>query len=103
MKNRAMTPSKLARGSSPHNIWIDRTERYPLRLDVLVERPDASKQPAVLTNLSLEGCCVTGPFRVGERVSLTIPGMGPRSALVCWATYGRAGVGFIRERMEPLS
>ena len=50
---------------------------------------------ADVTDLSLDGCCLTGRFKIGEIVELKIPRIGLHSAQVRWSFLGRAGVRFI--------
>ena len=80
------------------DVSTDRAQRFRLRLDVSVARRGTGVRPAVLTNLSLDGCCVTGPFCVGERVRIRVPGMGALDAQIRWATHDRAGARFVDER-----
>ena len=49
-----------------------------------------------VSDLSLDGCCLTGCFLVGERIEVTIPRIGRHSAEIRWALVGRAGARFIR-------
>ena len=49
-----------------------------------------------VTDLSLDGCCLTGRFKIGETIKVKIPRIGLHSAEVRWSFLGRTGVRFIR-------
>lgn len=49
-----------------------------------------------VTDLSLDGCCLTGRFRIGELLQVKIPRIGLHSGEVRWSFLGRTGVRFIR-------
>ena len=74
--------------------WPERRRRHAVRLDAQVTREDGSGSDAVVTDLSLDGCCLIGSFRIGERLVVTVPKIGPLKGQVRWAFLGRAGVRF---------
>ena len=49
-----------------------------------------------VTDLSLDGCCLTGRFKIGELLQVKIPRIGLHSGEVRWSFLGRTGVRFIR-------
>ena len=68
-----------------------RRARHPVRLDAVAIRADGSRTRAIVTDLSFDGCCMIGRFRVGERLTMTISGIGNVLADVRWAAMSRAG------------
>jgi hypothetical protein len=78
------------------NDWPERLPRQRVRLVARVEREHGPAQEAELTDLSLEGCCLTGWFLIGERVTVDFPPVGKLRGQVRWAVLGRAGVRFER-------
>jgi Flp pilus assembly pilin Flp len=48
-----------------------------------------------VTDLSLDGCCLSGRFKIGEVLQVKIPRIGAHSAEVRWSFLGRTGVRFI--------
>ena len=73
----------------------ERRQRHAVRLDVTVARADGDPAAATLTDLSLDGCCLSGHYRIGERLTVKIPRIGALTAHVRWAFMGRAGVRFV--------
>ena len=73
----------------------ERGRRHKVRLDAAATRGNGSEVKAIVTDLSLDGCCLIGPFKAGERVSLKIPNIGSLAAEVRWAFMGRAGARFM--------
>lgn len=65
----------------------------------IASRFDGSKVPVRVMNISYEGCQLeTEKFLlVGERVKLSLPGLGEIPAEVRWAIKGRAGARFVIE------
>ena len=53
-----------------------------------------------VTDLSLDGCCLTGRFPIGAILELKIPRVGVHSADVRWSFLGRTGVRFIRSGLR---
>jgi hypothetical protein len=68
-------------------------------VDAVVHRTDGTKSPARLTNFSDDGCRIEADaeFRIGERLQIAIPRMGPVKAQVRWAAIGSAGARFVVE------
>jgi hypothetical protein len=66
-----------------------------VRLEAAVTRDGGEAFTSSLTDLSLEGCCLSGCFRIGERIQLKVPRIGMLSAEIRWAFMGRAGARFI--------
>ena len=46
---------------------------------------------ADVTDLSLDGCCLTGRFKIGEHLQVKIPRIGVHSVEVRWSFLGRTG------------
>ena len=80
----------------------ERGLRHSVRLDASVVRGSGAEVPAVVTDLSLDGCCLIGPFQIGERVTVKIPKVGSLAAEVRWAFMGRAGARFVTETKRKL-
>ena len=49
-----------------------------------------------VTDLSLDGCCLSGRFKIGEALQVKIARVGLHSAEVRWSFLGRTGVRFIQ-------
>ena len=73
----------------------ERRQRHAVRLDVSVTRAGGAPTAALLTDLSLDGCCLSGHYRIGEELAVRIPRIGDFVAHVRWAFMGRAGVRFV--------
>lgn len=78
--------------------WPERRRRHAVRLDAVVTRLDGTELTAIVTDLSLDGCCLTGSFRIGERVRVKVPRIGTMTGEVRWAFLGRAGLRFLTAR-----
>jgi hypothetical protein len=76
--------------------WPERRQRHAVRLEATVTRDDGSLVTSDVTDLSLDGCRLSGNFHIGELLQLKIPRIGSHTAEVRWAYLGRAGVRFIR-------
>jgi len=52
--------------------------------------------PVQIVNISPYGCMLRGPqpVRIGERVTVDIPGVGERRGLVIWTLGERSGIEF---------
>ena len=74
--------------------WPERRQRHAVRLDATVMRGDGTEVPAVVTDLSLDGCCLSGSFRIGEELTVKLPRIGKLPGIVRWSFLGRAGVRF---------
>ena len=75
----------------------ERGLRHSVRLDASVTRGSGTEVPAIVTDLSLDGCCLIGRFQIGERVTVKIPKVGSLAAEVRWAFMGRAGARFVTD------
>ena len=77
--------------------WVGRQDRFPVEVDAVVHREDGAEVPVKLTNMSDEGCRLESAehFRIGERLSIAIPGTGRVKAQVRWALPDSAGAKFI--------
>ena len=73
----------------------ERGLRHSVRLDASVTRANSAEVAAVVTDLSLDGCCLLGQFQIGERLTVKIPKVGSLAAEVRWAFMGRAGARFV--------
>ena len=76
--------------------------RHSVRLDATVKRGNGADVAVVVTDLSLDGCCLIGQFQINERVTVKIPKVGSLSGEVRWAFMGRAGVRFLSETKRKL-
>jgi Flp pilus assembly pilin Flp len=76
---------------------LQRELRHEVRLDASALRGGGAATKAIVANLSLNGCCLIGPFRPGERVIVKIPRIGSFTADIRWTFMGRAGARFITE------
>ena len=75
--------------------WPNRRQRHAVRLEAAVTRDGGESVTSSVTDLSLEGCCLSGAFRIGEQIQLKIPRIGMLSAEIRWAFMDRAGARFI--------
>jgi Flp pilus assembly pilin Flp len=80
----------------------DRGLRHSVRLDASVTRGDGAETAAVVTDLSLDGCCLIGRFQIGEQVTVKIPKVGSLAAEVRWAFMGRAGARFVSDTKRKI-
>ena len=76
--------------------WPERRQRHAVRLEASVTTSGGATVTSDVTDLSLDGCCLSGNFKLGERLQLKIPRIGEHMAEVRWSFRGRAGVRFIR-------
>lgn len=74
--------------------WPDRRQRHVVRLEARITHADGREVGTVVTDLSLDGCSVTGSFEIGERVTMSLPKIGNFRGTVRWAIGVRAGVRF---------
>ena len=75
--------------------WPERRQRHAVRLEASVTKTGGGTVASNVTDLSLDGCCLGGNFKIGELLQLKIPRIGVHSAEVRWAYMGRAGVRFV--------
>ena len=83
-----------------HAAWLSRGRRHAVELDATVAR-DGIAESSRVTDLSLDGCCLTGDFRIGEHLTVRVERLGEFPAQIRWALAGRAGARFIRKDPEP--
>lgn len=74
----------------------ERGHRHRVRLDATVTREGGHAVQVIVTDLSIDGCCLIGMFRIGERVTVEIPRVGKLDAEIRWSFMGRAGARFTR-------
>ena len=79
-----------------NGIWPERRQRHAVRLEASVTTSGGALVTSDVTDLSLDGCCLSGRFKIGEIVELKIPRIGLHSGEVRWSFLGRTGVRFIR-------
>ena len=75
--------------------WPERRRRHAVRLEAAVTRSDGSIVTSNVSDLSLDGCCLSGSFIIGELIQVKIPRIGALSAEIRWAFLERAGARFI--------
>lgn len=75
--------------------WPERRQRHAVQLEAAVTRSDGSIVTSSVSDLSLDGCCLTGTFRIGEEIWVTIPRIGTHKAQIRWSFLDRSGVRFI--------
>lgn len=68
---------------------IQRRLRHELRLGGIATRTDGSQVRAIVTDFSIDGCGLIGPFRPGEWIQLTIPKLGKHFAEIRWLDAAR--------------
>lgn len=76
--------------------WPERRLRHACELTADVHYPDGHSSNTTVSNLSLEGCRLTGWFRIGDHLELTIPRIGRVRGQVRWAVGGEAGIRFVQ-------
>jgi Flp pilus assembly pilin Flp len=76
--------------------WPERRQRHAVRLQASVTTSGGRSLLSDVTDLSLDGCRLTGQFKIGELLQLKIPRIGTHTAEVRWTYLGRSGVRFIR-------
>ena len=77
--------------------------RHNVRLDASVTRSGGFVLEAVVTDLSLEGCCLSGYFQPREIIDLGIRRIGKFRAQIQWVKFGRAGARFLNSRAAEAS
>ena len=75
-----------------------RRHRHNVRLDASVTRSGGFVLETVVTDLSLEGCCLAGYFQPSEIIDLAIRKIGKFRAQIQWVQFGRAGARFLNSR-----
>jgi Flp pilus assembly pilin Flp len=76
--------------------------RHSVELDASVMRGNGADVAVVVTDLSLDGCCLVGQLQIGEQVTVKIPKVGNLVGEVRWAFMGRAGIRFLSETKRKL-
>lgn len=66
-----------------------------MRLEAAVTRSNGSIVTTSVSDLSLDGCCLSGGFLIGEQIRVTIPRIGTHFAQIRWSFMDRAGARFI--------
>src|SRR6187401_1390481 len=75
-----------------------RRHRHNVRIDASVTRSGGFVLETVVTDLSLEGCCLAGYFQPSEIIDLAIRKIGKFRAQIQWVQFGRAGARFLNSR-----
>ncbi len=85
--------------------WIARNERVAVDIAATVFRDDHPATAVRITDLSFEGCGLSGEarFAIGERVRVYIPRQGSIEAEIRWSLDDRAGARFLSECASPLN
>lgn len=76
--------------------WPERRQRHRVQLEAEIVHADGSTVATIVSDLSLEGCRVTGYYQIGDMLQLHIPRIGRIRGQVRWAMNGRAGIRFER-------
>ena len=77
---------------------LDRRLRHAVQLQATATKLDGGCRTTVVTDLSLDGCCISGFYAIGEHLELRIRPIGTFQAQVRWAFAGKAGVRFTKQR-----
>jgi Flp pilus assembly pilin Flp len=80
-----------------------RRHRHSVRLDASVTRSGGFVLQTMVTDLSLEGCCLSGYFQAGEIIDLRIRTIGRFPAQIQWVKFGKAGARFLARRAPATS
>ena len=75
--------------------WLDRRLRHAVNLDASVTRSNGTVLSCTVSDFSLDGCCLSGFFKIGEQVEVRIRAIGVLPAEIRWAVLGRAGARFL--------
>lgn len=79
---------------------LERRLRHAVQLDASVTRNSGESRATLVTDLSLDGCCITGLFTIGERVEIKVRPIGTLKGQIRWAFGGKAGVRFDRREQS---
>lgn len=74
----------------------ERRVRHAVQLKASVTRNSGAVVSCTLSDFSLDGCCLSGIFTVGEQVEIAVRPIGVLPAEIRWAAKGRAGARFLR-------
>ena len=66
-------------------------------MDARLTRENGAILDSVVSDLSLEGCCVTGSFPIGERLTVQLTRIGTFHGQVRWSLCNRSGIRFDRK------
>ena len=80
-----------------HAAWLSRGRRHAVELDAVVVKRDGTEMASRVTDLSLDGCCLSGDFSIGEHVTVRIAKVGQFTAQIRWAVLAKAGARFVRD------
>lgn len=72
--------------------------RHPVRLDASVTRSGGFVLKTIVTDFSLDGCCLLGHFQPAEIIEVSIRTVGRLPAQIKWVQRGRAGARFLTDR-----
>lgn len=75
---------------------LERRLRHAVHLDASVTRSDRTSCATLVTDLSLDGCCITGIYTLFERVEIKVRPIGILHGQIRWALAGKAGVRFAK-------
>ena len=91
--------SRSLRNQRLEQEWPPRSERRLVNVAGNAIRLDGSKIRVRVLNISYEGCQLETErvMLVGERVKLSLPGLGEIPVEIRWVTKGRAGARFVVE------
>jgi hypothetical protein len=70
-----------------------RAHRTPVSLEAHVSSRGGVAKVEV-SDLTGDGCCVTGTYRIGEWLTIALPRTNEVRAQVRWAIFGKAGLRF---------
>jgi hypothetical protein len=74
---------------------LHRRVRHTVELAATVKRDNGQSVRCTISDLSLEGCRLSGFFKVGERIEVAVRPIGTQAAEIRWAVMGTAGARFI--------
>lgn len=75
--------------------WPLRRARHLVALDAEVTCEAGHVVGSLVSDLSLEGCCVTGTYRIGEWLEVRMPRIGSLRGQVRWSMGKRSGLRFV--------
>jgi len=73
----------------------ERRVRHAVQLKASVTRSSGAVVLCKLSDFSLDGCCLSGFFNIGERVEVSVRQIGVLPAEIRWTGMGRAGARFL--------
>ncbi|HUE79970.1 MAG TPA: PilZ domain-containing protein [Sphingomicrobium sp.] len=81
-----------------------RRVRHAVQLKATVTRGNGEAVTCTVSDFSLDGCCLSGIFTIGERIEVKVRPIGVQPAEIRWAARGRAGARFLggSSRAKPL-